>query len=377
MVAAAFLSMWISNTATAVMLLPVGLAVLKRYEDQPQELESGAQDPFPAYLMLAIAYACSVGGMATLIGTPPNLALAQIYNADLMPGDMLSFGRWLTIGLPVSLVMLGVIGGVLIGKLKRQHRAMGVKPRENLLDGQQVRNEYINLGAMSREEKIIAVIFGTTALLWIFRTNIQMGAFTIPGWASMIGMEGQITDATVAMTMALLLYLIPARVNKSADSEVTVSTRLLTKEVFQEVPWGIILLFGGGFALAEGFTASGLSVYIGGQIQSWSALPPAGLQAGSAGLMTFLTELTSNTASAQLMLPILISVAEGLEMLPLQLMVPATLSASCAFMMPVATPPNAIMFGSGRIPIRMMVSIGLMLNLMGIAVVSLWSMLIL
>jgi sodium-dependent dicarboxylate transporter 2/3/5 len=377
MVAAAFLSMWISNTATAVMLLPVGLSVLKRYEAMKPDRQPQQRDPFPAYLMLAIAYACSVGGMGTLIGTPPNLALAQIYNAELQAPDPLSFGRWLTIGLPVSLTMLVIIGAILTYQLRRRYREADIGNTENLLDGAEIQNEYEQLGVMSREEKIIAFVFGATAVLWIFRTNIELGGVVIPGWSNLLGLQDQITDATIALAMSVVLFLIPGYTSDPNKDQKKTKTRLLTKAVFKEVPWGIILLFGGGFALAEGFSSSGLSEFIGTQIQSWHMLPEYGLQAGTAGLMTFLTELTSNTASAQLMLPILISVAKGLQITPLHLMVPATLSASCAFMMPVATPPNAIMFGSGRIPIRLMVSLGFFLNLIGILVVTAWTLLML
>ena len=213
------------------------------------------------------------------------------------------------------------------------------------------------------------VVFAVTALLWITRGEITEIGF--PGWVRGLGLVQQLGDKTielvcdggVSITMALTLFLLPSRQERGE--------RLLDVNSFQKVPWGIVLLFGGGFALAKGMEESGLSAWLGGQLEVLGGVWPPGIVASVSGLLTFLTELTSNTATTNMVLPILKGVSVGGNIHPLLLMIPATISASCAFMLPVATPPNAIVFGSGHIPLGKMIKTGLILNFIGIVLVTL------
>jgi sodium-dependent dicarboxylate transporter 2/3/5 len=223
----------------------------------------------------------------------------------------------------------------------------------------------------------VLCVFVMTALLWVFRKDLVIGGFTVPGWSSGLPFAGAIDDGTVAIAMALLLFLIPSgyrgrggSAGKEADDERNMR-RLLGIDVFRKLPWHIVLLFGGGFALAKGFQSSGLSALVGQQFAGLEGSPPLAMVAVVSATLTFMTELTSNTATTELLLPLLASVASATNVHPLLLMIPATLSASCAFMMPVATPPNAIVFGSGRVRIGDMVKIGIVLNLIGIVVITL------
>ena len=227
-----------------------------------------------------------------------------------------------------------------------------------------VEKEYLKLGRMAYEERVVLFVFFFTAILWVFRKNLQLGVFTIPGWSNLLPHAEFIDDGTVAICMAMVLFLFPSR-SKTADSPTVMSLDVITK-----LPWGIVLLFGGGFALAKGFQVSGLSSFIGNKFAGLSGTPPFLMVVLICLSITFLTELTSNTATTEMILPILASVAIAMNVNPLLLMIPATLSASCAFMMPVATPPNAIIFGSGRIQISEMARTGVMINIIGVMVIS-------
>ncbi|MGR9108526.1 MAG: SLC13 family permease, partial [Gammaproteobacteria bacterium] len=226
-----------------------------------------------------------------------------------------------------------------------------------------IMEEKSKLGAMSREEKIVALVFGLTAALWIGRNGLEIGQFSIPGWQKLIPNGHLLDDTTVAVMMAFSLFLIPAR-HKDGTR-----TCILDGEVFGKLPWSVVILFGGGFALASGFVESGLSAYIAARLVGLGNLDTTLMITLVSTAMTFLTELTSNTATTQLVLPILKAAADAMHLAPIWLMLPATLSASCAFMLPVATPPNAIVFGSGKIRIIDMVTCGFALNLIGIVVI--------
>jgi solute carrier family 13 (sodium-dependent dicarboxylate transporter), member 2/3/5 len=350
MLASAFLSMWISNTATAVMMLPIGLALLIKVEEVFGETRS---HPLALCLMLGIAYGCSIGGVATLVGTPPNMVLAAVY-AETFAADPITFGQWLLFGLPFAAIMLTSTWFLLTKVLCRVDPAL-------VLDRETVKRERAELGPMSSAEVTVSIVFAITALLWIFRSDLQLGLFTLPGWHRLWEPLQALDDGSIAIGMALLLFLLPAK--RSASSEA-----ILDGAVFARVPWGIILLFGGGFALASGFTSSGLSPYLAERFATHDFPPLATIGLICFGV-TFLTELTSNTATTQMLLPVLAATASGLGLHPLFLMIPATLSASMAFMMPVATPPNAIVFSSQRIRIGEMARVGLAINLLGLAVV--------
>ncbi|MFC1660252.1 SLC13 family permease [Gemmatimonadota bacterium] len=354
MLAAAFLSMWISNTATAVMMVPIALAIILQIED---EFEVEQTHTFSVGLMLGIAYACSVGGLTTLVGTPPNLSFVRIFEILFPDGPAIAFGQWLVMCLPVGLTIL-VMAWFLITRVF--YRA----PPELTVDREVVQTERAALGPVSFEERVVMGVFAVTAMLWVFRVDLQVGLFTIPGWSRLLPDPGMIDDGTVAITMASILFFIPTRDRSRGD------LRIMGPDVIPRLPWNIVLLFGGGFALAAGFQRTGLAQLIGGQFEALAHLPVFVMILLVCLLITFLTELTSNTATTEMILPVLASIAVATGIHPLALMIPATLSASCAFMMPVATPPNAIIFGSGRLSVGEMARIGIVLNLAGALVIA-------
>jgi sodium-dependent dicarboxylate transporter 2/3/5 len=354
MVAAAFLSMWISNTATAVMMVPIGLAMILQIED---EFGKDQAHSFSVGLMLGIAYSCSVGGLMTLVGTPPNLSFVRIVQILFPEAPAISFGQWMVMALPLGIVLL-LAAWVLITRVF--YRA----PVELMVDPGVVASERAALGPVTYEEKVVMAIFAATAFLWVFRVDLQLGLITIPGWSRLLPYPEMIDDGTVAISMASVLFFIPSRDrNKGAQ-------RIMGRDVIPRLPWNIVLLFGGGFALAAGFQRTGLAQLVGDQFAAVSNLPTFVLILLVCLMITFLTELTSNTATTEMILPILAAIAVATETHPLVLMIPATLSASCAFMMPVATPPNAIIFGSGRLTVGEMARIGVFLNLLGALVIA-------
>jgi sodium-dependent dicarboxylate transporter 2/3/5 len=356
MAAAAFLSMWISNTATAIMMVPIGMAIIAQMEAKFSIEET---HKFTLGLMLGIAYACSVGGMATLVGTPPNLAFVRIFSITFPTATPIAFGTWFVMALPLSLFMMVIIWLILTKILFRV-------PPHITVDKSIVDKEYEELGSMSYEERIVLVIFFLTALMWIFRKDLVLGFVSIPGWSQLIPYPKLIDDGTVALFMAMLMFLIPTR---SFDAK---SPTIMGPDVIKNIPWNIVILFGGGFALAKGFQVTGLSALIGHKFAGIEGLHPLIMIFIICAGLTFLTEVTSNTATTQMVLPILASVAFDIKANPMLLMIPATLSASCAFMMPIATPPNAIVFGSGRIKIAEMAKAGILINIIGAIVIALF-----
>ncbi len=354
MIAAAFLSMWISNTATAVMMVPIGLAIILQIEgefgrDEARHLSVG--------LMLGIAYGATVGGLTTLVGTPPNLSFVRIFQILFPEAPPIAFGHWIVMAFPVGLIML-VAAWLMITKVF--HRV----PDTVNVDQEVVRVERGRLGRIAFEERAVLGVFVATALLWVFRVDLELGFLTVPGWSRILPDPGMIDDGTIAITLASILFFIPARNRESG------ATRVMGPDVIPRLPWNIVLLFGGGFALAAGFQETGLAHLIGGQFEVLGNLPVFLLILIVCMALTFLTEFTSNTATTEMILPILASVAVVTGTHPLVLMIPATLSASCAFMMPVATPPNAIVFGSDRITVGEMARTGILLNLIGVLVIA-------
>jgi len=354
MLAAAFLSMWISNTATAVMMVPIGLAMVLQIED---EFDERRAHEFSVGLMLGIAYACSVGGLTTLVGTPPNLSFVRIFEIIFPDAPPIAFGQWMVMSLPIGVVLL-VVAWLLITRVF--FRASD----EIKVDREVVTKERDALGTISFEEKAVLAVFASTALLWVFRVDLQVGIATIPGWSRLLPFPAMIDDGTVAIAMASLLFFIPTKDRSQG------ATRIMGPDVIPRLPWNIVLLFGGGFALAAGFQQTGLAQIIGNQFEVLANLPTLLMILLVCLIITFLTELTSNLATTEMILPILAAVAVVTETHPLILMIPATLSASCAFMMPVATPPNAIVFGSERITVGEMARIGIVLNLVGALVIA-------
>ncbi len=354
MLAAAFLSMWISNTATAVMMVPIGLAMILQIEE---EFDKDKTHKFSVGLMLGIAYACSVGGLTTLVGTPPNLSFVRILEILFPEAPSIAFGQWMIMCLPIGAALL-VIAWILITRVF--YRA----PADLKVDRNIVRAERAALGPVSFEQKVVMAVFVTTAFLWVFRVDLQVGLFTVPGWSRLLPYSEMLDDGTVAITMASLLFFIPTKNRTKGDR------RIMGPDVIPRLPWDIVLLFGGGFVLAAGFQRTGLAEIIGNQFQALATLPTFALILLVCLMLTFLTELTSNTATTEMILPVLAAIAVATQVHPLLLMIPATLSASCAFMMPVATPPNAIVFGSDRLSVGEMARIGIVLNLVGALVIA-------
>jgi len=353
MVATAFLSMWMSNTATTMLMIPIALSIIYKLEEIVGKAKLGS---YSIGLLLGIAYAASIGGIATLVGTPPNLSFARIANIIFPNMPEISFANWLIFAIWIT-ALIFILAWVLLYLMYRPKQPwQGVNRAE-------FKKEYQLLGKAKAEEKIIFVLFVIMALLWVFKAGFQIGFVHIPGWSELFDNPEYINDGTVAIAVASLLFIIPSKTNKGE--------RLMNWETANRLPWHIVLLFGGGFALAKGFVVSGLSLWFGEQLSGLGGTDPMILTAGIVTLMSFLTELTSNVASTEMILPILAGIAVSIKVNPLLLMIPATLAASLAFMLPVATPPNAIIFGTGRLQIIDMVKTGFLLNLAGIIVVTL------
>ena len=346
MVATAGLSMWISNTATALMMLPIGMAVIRQFKDKPK---------FAIALMLGIAYGASIGGIATPIGTPPNIAFLGIYSRLYPSAPPIQFGQWMLFAFPLALVFLPLAWLVLVRKVEDDGGDASAMLEERIRD----------MGTALPVERRVFAVFVSTALLWIFRQPIELPFVTIPGWAALVP-GAVINDGVVAMTMGLLLFVVPAG---GTDGRVAL---LDWQQVRRKMPWGILLLFGGGYALADAIAGSGTAAWVGAQMGFMAGLTPLLLIILSGTLLTFMTEITSNTATAQIMLPLAAAVAVGtIGVNPLIVMLPVTVAASFAFMLPVATPPNAVIFGSGVIPMSAMVRHGIWLNLIGIILLTL------
>lgn len=324
MFATALLSMWISNTATTLMMLPVAIAVIQKSPDPD----------LPLPLLLGIAYGASIGGIGTPIGTPPNLEFIAVYQITF--GETISFGQWMTWALPVVAVFLPIAGFWLTRKVKYTGHV-----------------EIPNPGAWTTHERRVMIVFACTALGWVTRT----GPFG--GWSALFDVP-YTNDAMVAFVAVILMFLIP-------NGE---KGRLLDWDTAVKIPWGMLLLFGAGITIAKGFVESGLSEVLGAyltQVATWQVLL---MMAMICLGVTFLTEATSNTATTTLLMPILAAAAVGAAIDPRLLMVPAAMSASCAFMLPVATPPNVIVFSTNRFPLTKMMREGFALNLVGVALIS-------
>jgi len=353
MFATAFLSMWMSNTATTMMMIPIALSIIYKLEEILGEAKLGT---YSIGLLLGIAYSASIGGIATLVGTPPNLSFARIANIIFPAMPEISFADWLVFAIWITLLVFAAAWSLLYLMYRPKHAWDGVNREE-------FKKEYQLLGKAKPEEKIIFVLFVLMALLWVFRSGFHIGFVNIPGWSQLFSNPSYINDGTVAITIAIILFIIPS---SSSNGE-----RLMNWETANRLPWHIVLLFGGGFALAKGFVDSGLSMWFGEQLSGLAGTHPMVLTGVIVAMMSFLTELTSNIASTEMILPILAGLAVSIQINPLLLMIPATLAASLAFMLPVATPPNAIIFGTGYIQIKDMVKTGFLLNLVGIIVTTL------
>ncbi len=340
MLATALLSMWISNTATSVMMLPIGMAIVSQLRSNTEGVKSDVEK-FGKALMLGIAYSASIGGMATLIGTPPNLVFAGVVEETY--GIEISFFQWLKFGLPISILLLFICW--------RYLTKYSFKFEQPGLPGGQTEIQKLlkELGPMKWEEKVVAGVFIFTALCWISRSFLLQKF--IPA----------IDDTIIAMTSSIILFMIPAK--KKTE-------RLISWKNAVQMPWGILLLFGGGMALAAGFRETELANWIGSQMTLLNGLPLFLLILILVASVNFLTEITSNLATTAMLLPILAPMAIAISIHPMILMVAATVAASCAFMLPVATPPNAVVFGSGELKIPDMVKAGVWMNVLSIILIS-------
>ncbi|MCF6222539.1 MAG: SLC13 family permease [Flavobacteriaceae bacterium] len=354
MLATAFLSMWISNTATTMLMIPILISIINQLEKINSK---EAVKHFSIGLLLSIAYSASIGGIATLVGTPPNLSFARIFSIYFPNAPEISFATWFFYAFPIVVVMFAIAWFYLYLVFVKRKNKWKSFSKENLL------NIYKELGKWSQEEKIMLIVFVSMALLWFFRADITIGSTTLYGWQNLFKNPNYFNDGTVAIFIATILFVIPSKQQKGKF--------LMDWKTAEGIPWEIILLFGGGFALATGFKESGLSHWFGEQLIWLKDVHPFLIVLAITIIITFLTEITSNTATIETFLPVLAGLAMSIEMNPLLFMLPATIASSLAFMLPVATPPNAIVFGTNRLQIIDMTKTGFFLNIAGIIIVTL------
>ena len=344
MVASALLSMWMTNTSTAMMLLPIAASVAATVAEKAVGVSVEEKRRFQVALLLALAYATTIGGMSTIIGTPPNVMLAGFIEETY--GLQIAFFDWMLIGLPLALVLLP-LGWVVLTRVVFRVDIPASPEATKVISG--MRRE---MGAMKSSERRVGLLFLSVVLLWMSRK-----------WLNKVsGLEG-LSDAGIVMAAALLLFVIPSKRGYA--------TRLMEWEDVARLPWGVLILFGGGLALAAQVSSSGLAVWLGESLLPVANLGTLVLIVAAAGLVVFLTELTSNLATTATFLPVIAAIAAQSGIEPLILCVPVTLAASCAFMLPVATPPNAIVFSSGVLTIPEMVRAGFVMNLVALMVLTL------
>ncbi len=348
MAVTAFLSMWVSNTATTVMMLPIAISVARLALGEEVRGRIGGSDPlaeatgaerrFAVCLLLGIAYAATIGGVGTLIGTPPNLFLASFARESL--GVEISFARWMAVGIPLVVVFLPFTWWLLT------RVAFPIAGRRVAGADAHLHAAYRELGPMGAAERKVLIVFGLTAAAWIGRPLLPF----------------EISDAGIALIAALALFVIPVRGSDRRS--------LMDWATAERLPWGVLVLFGGGLSLAAAIQRNGVDQWLGAQASAAGGVPPWCLVVGVAAAVIFLTELTSNTATAAALIPLLASLAPALGVSPLHLVVPAAIASSYAFMLPVATPPNAVVFGAGVVRVPEMCRAGIALNLAGVAAIT-------
>jgi sodium-dependent dicarboxylate transporter 2/3/5 len=353
MIATAFVSMWISNTATAMMMTSIALAMVTTMAARDTEGDSGKYQSFSTCLILGVAYAATIGGMATLIGTPPNgILIAQISSIfpEAPPIDFFSFMLFAT---PLSALLL------IITWLWLTYGAFRHLP-PSLAQGKEIiLEEARKLGAMTKGEKLTLIVFVLTAFAWIFRTEKNIGAFTVPGIVTFIP---GVQDATIAITGALLLFLIPVDIKKKQF--------VLDWETARQIPWGILVLFGGGICLSEGFLQSGLAAVIADRLTIFRDFPILLIVLLVLLVITFLNEIASNTAIASIFIPLMAITSVSIGIHPFLFMIAGALGSSLGFMLPVGTPPNAIAYGTGYLTTKDMIRSGIALNITGVILVT-------
>jgi sodium-dependent dicarboxylate transporter 2/3/5 len=348
MIAAAFVSMWISNTSTTLMLLPIAVSVVTVIGETMPKLSLNQRDNFGISLLLGLAYGATLGGLATLVGTPPNAFMVGFMadNYDVQ----IDFARWMLVGLPVSLTMLPLAWLL----LTRVMFPIDFKASDEAI--RHIQNMRASLGKMSKAEVRTALLFVFLVAGWLSR-----------GWLADLPFIGEISDTGVAMIAAIAAFLIPS--GKKGEA-------LMTWDAMSKLPWGVLILFGGGLALAAAITSSGLALWMGQQLAVLGTVNTVLLIIAATALVIFLTELTSNLATTATFLPVIAAIGVETGQDPLIYVIPVTLAASCAFMLPVATPPNAVVFSSGLVAIPTMARVGLALNIIAVAVLSVVSLLV-
>jgi sodium-dependent dicarboxylate transporter 2/3/5 len=343
MIATALLSLWIANVAVVLLMLPIALAIVDK-----EETNENSNKNFGLALMLAIAYAASVGGTGSLIGTPPNMVFAGVIAKTFPDMPEIDFLQWMKIGIPIVIILLPVVWIYIIKYFKIGGTFAGSK--EIIL------NELASMGVVTKMEKRVLMVFIFTAVGWIFRKDIDLDGFIIPGWSSILGLADYVHDSTVAIVAALLLFAVPSGRTDGGPK------MLLDWESAAKVPWGVVMIVGGGYAIADSFKYTGLADYLGSQLSFIGAYPTIVILVIVIALMIFITEINSNTATANIFLPVLASMAVAGAINPMLLMIPATFACSFSFMLPSGTGTNAVIFGSNRVSIPEMARCGLGLN---------------
>lgn len=349
-IASFILSMWINNTATTIVLLAPALAIINEFKSKSNN------QWFGVVLLLGIAYASSIGGTVTPIGTAPNLLLKSYFESSFPELPEINFLSWMRFALPLGIIFTVVLFLYLSRKLKGE--AIN-------FEASSLKEQIKKLGKPSYEERIVLVIFIALAVLWMSAKSIEIGGITIHGWTSLFPEPGFIKDSAIGMAVVMLLFFIPSKNEKQRN--------ILEWEDAKRLPFDILFIFGGGFALAKAFEKTGIDEILVSQLEPLSALPIWLMILIICLFMTFATEITSNTATTQLILPLLIIVIKATNVEPMYLLVPATFSASYAFMLPVATPPNAIVFGTGEVSNKHMIRIGIWLNFIGVLLLTVYT----
>jgi solute carrier family 13 (sodium-dependent dicarboxylate transporter), member 2/3/5 len=351
MIATAFLSFWIANVAVVLLMLPIALAIVDKEEENEER-----NPKFGLAMMLAIAYAASVGGTGSLIGTPPNMVFAGVYAKAFPELPEIDFLEWMKLGTPIVIIILPIVWIYLTKYFKISGNFAGSK---------EIINQEIKvIGKIKVMEKRVLAVFVFTALGWIFRRDIELGNFVIPGWSSLLGIKDYVHDSTVAIFAALLLFALPSGKIKSSQK------RLLDWESASKVPWGVVMIVGGGYAIADSFNHTGLAGFLGSKMSFISTYPTIIILVIVIFIMIFITEINSNTATANIFLPVLAAMAIAGQMNPLLLMIPATFACSFSFMLPSGTGTNAVIFGSNRVTIPEMAKCGFSLNLLCIMLLT-------
>jgi solute carrier family 13 (sodium-dependent dicarboxylate transporter), member 2/3/5 len=355
MICSFFMSMWISNTATVLILMVSVQSIATVLKKNNPEINTELLAPA---LLIGLAYSASIGGMATLVGTPTNMIFAGFMQKFPDESMKIGFGDWLIKSFPIALLLL--MFTFLILKFQ-----FGIAFTRFLKGKTQFKEDYSALSKLNAGQKRVLIVFLITVLLWLFRTRLDLGAVIIPGWSEFLPYGKEIKDSTIAMLMALLLFIIPSGESQSNAS-------LLNWQDTHKLPYGIIFVFGGGFALAKGFELSGLDNYLASKLHFLQGMPIFILLLGVCGIITLISEFASNVASIQLMLPILLPLSKTFDIPGYALLWPATLAASLGFMLPVATAPNTIVFSSGSIKALWMYKAGWWVNLAGVLLISLF-----